>query len=210
MDAQLQHQSSDDMSSRADGSRRNGSLDGYAASREGSSLHTTHSGGTYHSFTQQGVAQQSRSAGAVVHNPFQAHQAAAARNGMRRYGSSDNLAGLGPPGHQRSGVTSELRWQALSGSRQSVLSCSEAHKHSMLLRHAEARLTTRLLMPYSAAHQDTSSAVRCIMHTRWPSLWPTSSRQDLAMPRGTARPTGRAAAAAARCGIDSTVIPRRC
>lgn len=103
MDAQLLPQSSVDSSYCTDGSHRNGSLDGYvAAPRDGSSLHMAQSGGTYHSFTQG--QQQSRSAGAAS-TPFQAHQTAVARNGMRRFGSSDNLAGLGLPGHQRSGET---------------------------------------------------------------------------------------------------------
>jgi len=102
MDGPLLAQSSDDLSSRIDG-RRHGSFDGYAGSREGSSFTTTaHGSGSYHSFTygQQQQQQQSRSAGAV--NPFQAH--AAARDGVRRgFGSSDNLAGLRLPGHQRAG-----------------------------------------------------------------------------------------------------------
>ncbi len=103
MDGQLLPQSSDDLSSRIDG-RRRGSFDGYAGSRDGSSFTTTaHGGGSYHSFTygQQQQQQQSRSVGAV--NPFQAHFAA--RDGVRGFGSSDNLAGLGLPGHQRAGET---------------------------------------------------------------------------------------------------------
>ena len=96
-DGALLPQSSDDLSSRVD-SRRNGSFDGYAGSREGS-LTSAYGSGTFpHSFTY-GQQHQSRSAGAV--NPFQTHQAA--RNGMRGFGSSDNLAGLGLPGHQRAG-----------------------------------------------------------------------------------------------------------
>ena len=106
MDGPLQPQSSEDLSSRIDG-RRNGSFDGYAGSREGSSFTTTvHGSGSYYSFTYgQQQQQQSRSAGAA--NPFQAHsQTAAARDGVRRgFGSSDNLAGLGLPGHQRAGET---------------------------------------------------------------------------------------------------------
>ena len=70
-DAPLLHQTSDDLSLRADG-RRNGSLDVRAAGRQASSQHSTHSGGGYyHSFTQG----QRPVCGGEYMNPFQVHAA---------------------------------------------------------------------------------------------------------------------------------------
>ena len=170
MDALLLPQSSDDLSSRVD-SRRNGSFDGYAGSREASSLTVTHSSRAHHSFTYGQQQQQSHSTGAV--NPFQAHQAAAARAGMRGFGSSDNLAGLGLPGHQRAGE--KHSWLPLKRCR--PLSHDAAHSLCLLKAAVPCQQAHSLyvnlvnvgrcpLSPVPAPAQATIPAGHCTTPTR--------------------------------------------